>query len=79
MLRFLGFFYQRFGSSKTGNAFLTAYKVLREADRLNPAAGIQYPSGTAIRQVTVARSEDSPPIPGRPASTDREAETSIPP
>ena len=23
---FLGFFYQRFGSSKTGNAFLTAYK-----------------------------------------------------
>lgn len=24
---FLGFFYQRFGSSKTGNAFLTAYKA----------------------------------------------------
>jgi len=24
---FLGFFYQRFGSSKTGNAFLAAYKV----------------------------------------------------
>ena len=24
---FLGFFYQRFGSSKTGNAFLTAYRA----------------------------------------------------
>ena len=24
---FLGFFYQRFGNSKTGNAFLTAYKA----------------------------------------------------
>jgi len=24
---FLGFFYQKFGSSKTGNAFLTAYKA----------------------------------------------------
>jgi hypothetical protein len=24
---FLGFFYRRFGSSKTGNAFLTAYRA----------------------------------------------------
>jgi hypothetical protein len=27
---FLGFFYTRFGSSKTGNAFLTAYKTFLE-------------------------------------------------
>lgn len=28
--RFLGFFYQRFGSSKTGNAFLQACKARLE-------------------------------------------------
>jgi hypothetical protein len=30
---FLGFFYQRFGSSKTGNAFLAAYKTHFEAEK----------------------------------------------